>query len=224
MRYLDARFSQPEWMLHPMQSFIRHTDAVEYEELRAWNVATGDPDTEYVLFYVEADRERYEEQIDSVDSVRWYDLTPIDEDAFYVYLCQSTRDEDRQWRTAFAELNLLVVPPIAYDDNADFHVTVVGASEDIQAMLDGLPEAIDVDVRAIGEYDRRHAPVAGDVTDRQLAAVDAAVELGYYEVPREASVEDVAAELDCAASTAAKLLQRAEASVMGRVVDRYGRR
>lgn len=224
MRYLDARFSQPEWMLHPMQSFIRHTDAVEYEELRAWNIATGDPDIEYVLFYVEADRDRYEAKLDAVDSVLWYDLTPIDAGSFYVYLCQSTREEDRQWRTAFAALNLLVVPPIVYDDNADFHVTVVGASEDIQAMLDGLPESIEVDVRAIGEYDRRHAPVAGDLTDRQLEAVAVAVDRGFYAVPREAAIEDVAADLDCAASTAATLLQRAEANVMGRLVDRYGRR
>ncbi|QIO23190.1 helix-turn-helix domain-containing protein [Haloarcula sp. JP-L23] len=223
MRYLDARFSQPDWMLHPMQRFIRETDAVQYEELRAWSIVAGDPDTEYELFYVEADRERYEAAIRSVDSVRWYDLTPIDDGSFYVYICQRTREADRQWRSAFTELNLLVVPPIVYDSHADFDMTVVGASEDLQAMLDGLPADIDVTVDAIGEYDRRHAPIAGAVTDRQLAAVEAAVELGFYEVPRTAAVADVAAELGCAESTATALLQRAESSVMERLVRRHGR-
>lgn len=223
MRYINARFSQPEWMMHPMQRFIRRTDAVRYEELRAWNVVTGDPETEYELFYAEADRERYEAELRSVDSVRWYDLTPIDDDAFYAYICQATRDEDRQWRSAFAELNLLVVPPIVYDSNADFYMTVVGASEDLQAMLGGLPDEIDVTVDAIGDYDRRHASVAGDLTDRQLAAVEVGVELGFYDVPRTASVADVAERLDCAESTASTLLQRAAGSVMERVVGRHGR-
>jgi len=221
MRYLDATFSQPDWMLHPMQQFIRRSDAVRYEELRAWNVV--DSDTEYELFYAEADRERYEAELSAVDSVRWYDLTPIDEGSFYVYICQTTRAEDRQWRSAFAERNLLVVPPIVYDSNADFDMTVVGSSEDLQAMLDGLPEEIDVTVDAIGEYDRRHAPVAGGLTDRQLAAVEIAVELGFYDVPRTAAVADVAERLNCAESTASTLLQRAAGSVMQRLVSRYGR-
>jgi hypothetical protein len=72
----------------------------------------------------------------------------------------------------------------------------------ILAMLDGVPSEIDTRVDSIGEYDRRHAPIAGDVTDRQLAAV--------------------AAELDCAESTVSTFLQRAEASVVGRLVGRRG--
>ena len=78
-------------------------------------------------------------------------------------------------------------------------------------------------VEAIGEYDRRHAPVAGDLTDRQLEAVATAVELGFYEVPREAGVADVAAALDVAESTASALLRKAETRVMRRLVGRYGR-
>ncbi|ELY68108.1 helix-turn-helix domain-containing protein [Natrinema versiforme] len=223
MKYLDVRLRQPDWMLHPMQRFIRDGDAVRYEELRAWNILGPVGDCEYELFYAEADREAYIDAIEAVDSVRWYDLTPIDNDSFYVYICQETREEDVRWRDSFAALDLVIVPPVIYDSEAAFYMTIVGAGDDLRAMLAGLPDEIDVTVRAIGEYDRRHAPLTGDLTDRQLEAVEAAVAAGYYEVPREAGVEAVAERLGCASSTAATLLQKAQARVMRRLVRRYGR-
>ncbi|ELY52596.1 helix-turn-helix domain-containing protein [Natronolimnohabitans innermongolicus] len=223
MKYLDIRLSQPDWMLHPMQQFIRETNAVRYEELLTWNVVGREDGLEYELFYADADRGTYEDAIKAVDSVRWYDLTPIDDDTFYVYVCQETRPEDVRWREAFAALDLVVVPPIVYDSEADFYVTIVGAGDDLQALLERVPDEIGVDVRAIGEYDRRHAPLSGDLTDRQFEALEAAVDAGYFEVPRESGVDAVADELKCASSTAGRLLQRAQAQVVRRVVDRYGR-
>lgn len=223
MKYLAARFRQPEWMMHPMQRFARNSEVIQYEELQAWNVVGSEDDVEHELFYVEADREPYEERLQSVDSVRWYDLTPIEDDAFYVFVCQETREEDAAWRQAFAAQDLLIVPPVIFDSTGEFRVTVVGESGDIQTMLDELPEEMRITVETIGEYDRRHTPVVGDLTDRQLEAVSAAVDLGFYEVPRAAGVEDVAAELDCADSTAATLLRKAEASVIEHVVDLHGR-
>jgi len=224
VKYLDVTICQPRWMLHPMQEFIRDGEAVEYEELQAWTGMASDQPVEYVLFYVEADRGPYEDALDEVDSVRWYDLTPVDGDSFYVYICQETRTEDVSWRQAFAELNVVPVPPVVYDSDAAFHMTLVGTGEDLQQLLSDLPDDIDVTVEAIGEYDRRHAPVVGDLTDRQLEAVAVAAELGFYQVPREAGVTDIAAALDCADSTASTLLQEAEARVMSRLVGRYSRR
>ncbi|WP_323172338.1 helix-turn-helix domain-containing protein [Natrialba sp. PRR66] len=221
MKYLDVRLSQPDWMLHPMQRFIRDGEAVRYEELRAWNIA-GAEGVEYELFYADADREPYETALEQVDSVRWYDLTPVDDDSFYLYLCQETREEDIRWREAFTTLDLVVVPPIVYDSMAAFTMTIVGTGENLQAMIDGLPDEIDVTVREIGEYDRRYAPLTGDLTDRQLEAVAIAADIGYFDVPRDAGVDDVATELDCAPSTAATLLQKAQARVMRRLVRRDG--
>ncbi|ELY96675.1 bacterio-opsin activator HTH domain-containing protein [Natrialba chahannaoensis JCM 10990] len=223
MKHLDVRLSQPDWMLHPMQRFIRETDVVRYEELLTWNVVGPEGGLEYELFYVDADRSPYEERIEAVDSVRWYDLTPIDDETFYVYICQETRSEDIRWRKAFAALELVVVPPIVYDSAADFYMTLVGAGDDLQALLEGLPNEIGVDVRAIGEYDRRHVPLSGDLTDRQFEALEAAVDVGYFEIPREHGVNAVADELGCASSTATRLLQRAQAQIARRVVEYGGR-
>ena len=217
MKYLDVRLRQPDAMLHPMQRFIREADVVRYEELLTWNVLP-DRGIEYELFYVEADLEPYREQVESVESILEYTVWEVDGESFYVYACQETRDEEVAFRSAFADLGLVVVPPVVYDEDAVMGLTVVGDGDDLRAMLESIPDAIEAEVRELGDYDRRRPRVGGALSARQREAVTAAVELGYYAVPREASLADVAAALDCAESTASILLRRAEGAVMARVV------
>jgi len=218
VKYVDMRVVLPDDLAHPMVEFIREEDVIRYEEVVAWNILPGE-DVEYELFYVEADREPYEAQVRSVDSILDYEISQVDEESFHVWVCNETREEDRQWRMAFAALSLVVVPPIAYDSQGGLHMVVVGAGEGIQTMLDSLPQGIEVEVKEIGTYERRRG-LAGAMTTRQREAVRTAVDLGYYEVPREAELDAVAAELDCADSTASELLRRAEAGVLSTLVDR----
>jgi predicted DNA binding protein len=75
-----------------------------------------------------------------------------------------------------------------------------------------------VDVRAVGEYLAGRIDERLELTQRQLDAVEAAVETGYYSATREATMEAVADRLDCAPGTAAELLRRAERTVMSAVV------
>ncbi|MDS0282761.1 helix-turn-helix domain-containing protein [Haloarcula onubensis] len=59
------------------------------------------------------------------------------------------------------------------------------------------------------------AEPAGDgLTDRQHEALRTAYELGYFDIPRRASLEDVAAELDIAASSASERLRRAQTELI----------
>jgi predicted DNA binding protein len=52
------------------------------------------------------------------------------------------------------------------------------------------------------------------LSDRQREAVRAALDIGYYDQPRGATHEDVAAALDCAPSTASEHLRKAEAELV----------
>lgn len=59
----------------------------------------------------------------------------------------------------------------------------------------------------------------GDLTDRQFEALTLAVESGYFAVPREATLDDVAEAMDVGKSTAGEHLRRALGHVAGFVVD-----
>jgi len=216
MKYLEVTVEMPAHARHPMQEFCRRSDAMGRVELITWN-ATGD-DEEYAFFRIEGDVDAYRGRIEGVASIRRYNLTPIDEGSFYSYVVQDPREADRRLRRAFASRNLVVVPPIVYDEDARMHLTVVGDGDDLQALVEDVPEAFAITVAEVGDYDRRGATVGTGLTDRQVAAVEAAIEAGYYEVPRESGLDAVADELGCAASTASNHLRKAEAAVMRRVV------
>jgi len=215
VKYLDATLDLPQEMRHPIEEFLRESDSVERIEILAWNVTQGP--VEYVLTRVDGAIEPYRERIESMEFIRDATLSRIDEASFYVYACQETREPDELWRQAFDRRNLVVVPPIVYDD-AGAGMTIVGVPEDLRALLADLPDSIDVTVEEISDYDRRHATVASGITDRQLEVVETAAELGYYAVPREATLRDVATALDCSESTVSDLLRKAESSVMRRLV------
>ncbi len=206
-------------MLHPMQRFIRHGDVVTHEELLTWNLGREEG-VEYELFYAEVtDPERYRGAIEAIDSIRWHRTARVDDRSLYVFACQETREEDVSLRRAFGELELVVVPPIVYDSEAAMRMTVVGQEADLGTLVGRIPGEIEVTIEGVGEYDRRHARVAGALTDRQAEAVRTAVDLGYYDVPRSASLAAVAAALDCAESTASDHLRKAESAVMSRIVE-----
>nr|WP_240147616.1 helix-turn-helix domain-containing protein [Halorussus sp. JP-T4] len=97
-------------------------------------------------------------------------------------------------------------------------LTAVGHGDDLRDLLDALPDAVDVTVLSVGPFTRG---LGATLTGRQREALAAAWGVGYYEVPRDGDVEAVAAELDCAVSTASTLLRRAESRL---VADALGER
>jgi predicted DNA binding protein len=218
MRYLHARLDQPEWMRHPMQRFLARSDAMERAELHAWNHSRDD--VQFALFYIVGEIEAYRERIDRVDPIREYELLSVDDGSFYSYVGQAYTDADEAFFEAFAALRLVVVPPLVFDGGGELTVTAVGSGEALMRLVETLREQAEVDVTVleVGDYDRRHGAVTGGLTDRQFEAVETATRLGYYAVPRGASLADVADELGIATGTASELLRRAEAHLMNRLV------
>ena len=219
MRYLHARLNQPEWMRHPMQEFLVASDSMNRAELRAWNLSRED--VQFALFDIDGDIDAYRERVNDVDPIRWYELTPVDKTAFYAYVCQAYTESETTFFQSFAELSLVVTPPIVYDGDGWLYITVVGVGEALTDLVTALQERadVDVDVLEVGTYDRRFGTVTGGLTDRQFEAIRTATEIGYYAVPRQASLSAVAAELDVASSTVSELLRRAESRLMARLVN-----
>lgn len=221
MQYCELRIWLPDALLHPMQAFIRHEDAVAYEEMVAWRSGEAE-DFEYTLFYVEGDLERYRAAAADLDSVVSMEISPIDERSAHVWVCEAVGDVYRSMRQSLAGRDVIAVPPIRFDDEAAMELTLVGDMDAVESVLEDVPPGIDVDVLALGRYDRRGGTLVGTLTDRQLEALGTALELGYYAVPREATLADVASALGCTESTASVLLRRGEHELVSGVLDRFG--
>lgn len=217
MRYARLRLEQPDRMRHPMQEFLAASEAMEREAMLAWNLFRDD--VQFLLFYVEGDVDAYRDRIASVDQVRWYEVNPIDDDAFYVYASEAYTESMTAFFEPFAERRLVVVPPVVFDADGDLLMSVVGRGEDLTTLVEDLLDVADVGVEVlrVGAYDRRHRRALGAVTDRQREALATATDLGYYGSPRAASLAAVADALGVATGTASELLREAEGNLMGRL-------
>lgn len=67
------------------------------------------------------------------------------------------------------------------------------------------------------EYAVHHEALRSELTDKQLVAFEAALELGYYGEENRATVEDVAAMLDVHRSTAGEHIKRAENILLSQI-------
>jgi predicted DNA binding protein len=118
---------------------------------------------------------------------------------------------------AFTRPGLVIELPVVYRDGS-VHATFLGEPGALQAVVDAFPDAVTVDVREVGTV--VDANPAARLSGRQREAVLAGLELGYYDVPRGATHEEVAGRLGVSPSTASEHLQKAEAKLVRAAMDR----
>lgn len=96
----------------------------------------------------------------------------------------------------------------------EIRVTMIGESDDTlqQAMAD-IPEEIDVMVERVRPYPSSPEKVSGMLTERQREILDIAVDLGYYQVPREATHADIAERAELDPGTVSEHMQKIESRV-----------
>lgn len=111
---------------------------------------------------------------------------------------------------------VLVQYPMVFVDPAQssLRVTVAGPSEDIQQLVAETRDLADLTVETVTEYDHTASRQVHELTTRQREVLLTAYECGYYEVPREATYADIAAELDCSASSVGQTLRRIESRLV----------
>jgi len=214
VRYVRLALALPPERRHPMHQFVVESDEHGASRQLSWSVSVDG--TISTVFRVEGSPGRYVDALETVDSIRTYHVA-ASTSGFYLYVREDLPESEFELATALDRDGLLIVPPITYREDGCAEFSLAGGSAAVQEAVDAVPEPIDVDVLEIGQYRGQPFDRGGGLTDRQREAVRAAVDSGYYESPREGTVEDVAAALSCSPGTAAEHLRKAEAAVMSAV-------
>lgn len=201
----------PEGSVHPVFDMLTRGDHVDRVNGLHWNFSE---DRLGILHYVEGDFEQYVDELESIPSVLDYDIARADERHFYVYHRCVVDGGAQQLFETFTRDTLLLVPPIVFSDDGAATFSLFGESTEVQEAIDSVPEVIDIDVHEVSGMTETPEVTAATLTARQREAVEAALSLGYYDVPHEASYEDVAEVMGCAPSTAAEHLRKAEGKLM----------
>lgn len=89
------------------------------------------------------------------------------------------------------------------------------------AVVDDLgDQEFDVRVDQIRTLDRESLTRAAEsLTDAQYELLEAAVERGYFEIPRESSLEDLAEEFDVSQQAASEMMRRAQETLAAAAVE-----
>lgn len=189
---------------------------LERAQIVNWNVST--PPTAF-LFRLEGEYRRFERVLDESAMVSDHEILPVTDRKCYCFFEGAVSPAARSLFENFTRGSLMTVPPIECNEDGSNTYTIIGTEADIQTAVDGVPDGVDVTVETVGGKRVAADSVVGQLSARQREAVETALALGYYDVPRDGTTEDVADELGCATATAAEHLQKAESTVMASLFD-----
>ena len=222
MRYLQLQIQFPPEARHPMHQHLVEQNPIQRAYLRHWNFSNP----EYVITLlhivgdIEGGREAYVAALDAAEAIQEYDVTSVDDRSFYVYIQESAQGFASRLRTLLTDTELLIVPPIEYGTGGEMLFEVVGEQDALQELVSGLPNHLSVSVNRLGEYDAYRESQVTALTDRQEEVLEVAREYGYYEIPRQTGIREIAGEVGCSKSTAANHLRKAEARLVALYEER----
>jgi len=197
--------------IHPMFDVMTNASFIERATALQWNytgTALG------ILHYVVGDTDALEAAMREIPEVLGYDMERVDDRSCYVYVRDATTDSLQEMFAPLSVGGLVVVPPVEYNPDGTVAFSIFGPDAELQEAITEIGIPVDMEIETVGGLAETARAVEARLTDRQREVVETAVELGYYDIPRTASQDEIAAELDCASSTVAEHLRKSESQVL----------
>jgi predicted DNA binding protein len=214
MRYVTVIVHPDGGAFHPVGERLGEDSGLTREAIHA--VERLDDGTIAMLTEVRGDLDRYRDIM--ADSPEVHEYAVSGDGSGYCY-CRVEPSPLTERLMAHSEAGEFVVEyPVEVTDDGGHRVTMVGREEDFARAFSGFPDAVDVEVESTGPYHPDADRVFSSLTDRQREVLETAIRLGYYENPREATHEDVAAAVGVEPGTVGKHLRNVEARVFSEYV------
>lgn len=209
MKKVQVLWSRPGDLRHPISEEMTEEGITSKRIVHGISVTD---DHIRMIFETAADKDALKRVLRATENVSEYEIVSAGNDMNYVYMEEEARNLELYIQQVLDEFGLILVPPFEFTKSG-IRVVVAGEQEAIQRAIESLPEGLEIEVEQLGEY--KGGEMNDDLlTPRQREAVSVAIDTGYYSVPRDAGVQDVAEKLGCAASTASNHLRHAEEKVM----------
>lgn len=138
-------------------------------------------------------------------------------ESLYVYQHHLPNDAITRQFALLDEHRLLVDPPVRFTDDHDFRITLIGPEEEFSAAFESSRQDMALALDRIAEYGPTADDMLCDLTERERELLRTAVALGYFENPRGANYDDIAAELDCSKATVGQHMRNAQAKLLERL-------
>lgn len=197
--------------LRPLFHQLTQNEQIERTHIVNWNVS--EPPTGF-LFRIRGSYETLSDELEASPNVTDYELLPITDAECYCFVEGAATAGSRALFENFTRGSLMTIPPVSLNSDGTSTFTLIGTQTDIQRAVEAVPDPVSVTVEEVGGDQVATDSVIGALSPRQRDAMEIAILCGYYEIPREATLDDIAEELDCATATAAEHLRKAESIIV----------
>lgn len=210
MRYVTVRATPPSGgAFHPVGASVAEDPAVSQGPVHQIEMVDGG--TGISLTEIHSGLDRYRAILDESPYV--IESTATGDEAGFVYTHFELDDLSRRLLAYRRGSELMIDMPIQHGRDGSVRVTLVGEESAFTDAFDDLPAEVDLDLLEMGEYDPGVEQLFARLTPRQREVLAAAVDAGYYDDPRAATHDDLAADLGISPSTVGEHLRKIEARV-----------
>jgi DNA-binding CsgD family transcriptional regulator len=173
-----------------------------------------------LLFEVDGDIDQVRDVLGRVNGLQIVEAAPITDGRFNLLVTLDPA-EIPLFQDLFGALTLegmIVAKPVIYR-NKQVHARIVGSTSALQSAIGRFPSEVDLKIDSVGEFNQSRETPLSTLSDRQREAVLTAFNIGYYDHPRKATHEEIAAQLGCAPNTVSDHLQKAEKKIMAELLE-----
>lgn len=207
MKRIQFSATYPAQFVHPLHRNIMDGTPITRAELLMWS-PTAEP---MALLWFDGGRDATETVIEDIESILVSNLVE-EADGTYAFLLQDEYELAELLMETIRDSRVIFLPPVIFLETGAVQFEAVGEPSQISTLHEKLTHLGELRIERVHDFDRRGSPA--ELTERQREALETAMTVGYYEVPRSGTVGDVAAHLDCSQSTAGELIRKAEAGVI----------
>ena len=215
MRYATVITYHDEESFHPIAGKLADDPAIHRKAIHS--IKLVDDGTIALLGEVEGDLDRYRELVEESPEVITYTISG--DESGYVYSQVEASEQTREVLQRSEAGEFIIQMPIEYTADGGRKFTVVGTEEsllELSSMLD-VGDA-EMELVSTGPYVPNTAGVFADLTDRQQEVLTVALDMGYYETPRDATLSDIATTLDVDHGTVGRHIRTIESKVFRKYV------
>lgn len=216
MRHYEIRFSPGPESFHPFTRVLEGEEDVRQVAIHQMRLVSDD--LGLMLYEFAGDAARIEELMDELLGDLGYQLHRI-EDRVFVYSLLVPNDTVRELLRIIRDFEVFLDPPIRFTRNGDIVVRYVGTEASFHRAMSIVPDDVTATLQKKREYRPGGETFESRLTERQREIFDAAVELGYYSAPRQATHADVGETVGLASGTVGEHLRKIEATLVAFVVS-----
>lgn len=215
MRYVTARLHPQGVTFDPAEAEVQDTDSLRRIAIHHWNVLTDE--SVVLLEEMRGEHDAIASIYGSRSEIQSYDIVET-EGGTYLYLRFNPSDAVLNLLRVSHEHEVLVDSPIEYCTDGGLRLTLVGTQSELQKILERVPDTISVEIEQLGEYKPQEEQLFDKLTFHQQEVLSQALQMGYFEEPRQTTTDEIADELDISPSAVSKHLRRIQSSVLSSIV------